>query len=319
MWIGCAAPPSGSSSPVLEVDVVEQGIATVSDGGVVTTVEGAVYRAVVGPDGVTLEPTTLEPFEPADWPGWLPDSVPTTIESGRIRRAWLAEPTDRYAHGALGDDLEAGAVRITLDDGTEQRWEVEAPAVLEDQRVRPVDADGDGDLELWVVRAGPGDGAAPVLLDLVDDALVEVAAGEPIGTSFRWLAPVGAGDLDGDGAPELAWVVRPHLDGTLTVGTWVQDRLEVQDELAGFSNHAFGATALAMGTVTDLGGDGVSEIIVPDQRYRTLHVLDRRDGALSERAAVDLPGRMVSDLVPLDPHHWLAVIDTGGLLWIRSP
>jgi hypothetical protein len=46
---------------------------------------------------------------------------------------------------------------------------------------------------------------------------VPLASTPWIGQRFRWLAPVAAADLDGDGAMELAYVDRPHLARTLRV------------------------------------------------------------------------------------------------------
>src|ERR1041385_4838195 len=51
--------------------------------------------------------------------GALPDG---RVAPGRndIARAWLAEPTDRYDHGILGDKIEAGALIIETRDGRRQ-------------------------------------------------------------------------------------------------------------------------------------------------------------------------------------------------------
>jgi hypothetical protein len=44
-----------------------------------------------------------------------------------------------------------------------------------------------------------------------------LAATPHIGSANRWLAPIGAADLDGDGRVEIAYVDRPHLARTLRI------------------------------------------------------------------------------------------------------
>ncbi len=103
-------------------------------------------------------------------------------------------PTDRYPHGVLGDELEWGALILELDSGT-RVLRLPANRVFEDTAPRLVDLEGDGAPEVVVVESDASAGARLAVYDA--DGLV--AATPFIGTRFRWLAPVGAADLDGDG------------------------------------------------------------------------------------------------------------------------
>ncbi|MEO1249260.1 MAG: VCBS repeat-containing protein, partial [Pseudomonadota bacterium] len=69
----------------------------------------------------------------------------------------------------------------------------------------------------------------------------------------RWLAPVAAADLDGDGAVEIAYIDRPHLAKTLRVWRYLPQGLEHVADLQGLTNHKFGWEFIA-GGLRDCGG-----------------------------------------------------------------
>ena len=66
------------------------------------------------------------------------------------------------------------------------------------------------------------------------------AATDFIGKRFRWLAPIGAADFDGDGAIEFAYVEKPHLDKILRVVRREGDQLREVLSVPGVTNHAIG-------------------------------------------------------------------------------
>ena len=169
-----------------------------------------------------------------------------------IVAADYAEPTSRYAHGVLGDDVEHGALRVTLSDGTRQTARLPEVLVFEDTAPRRVDLDGDGAAELIVVESHAALGARVAIWGLVDGRLARRAATPHIGTRFRWIAPAGAADLDGDGRVELAAVDRPHLARVLRVWRFRTgpDRLEPLAEAPGHSNHRIGETEISGGIRT---------------------------------------------------------------------
>jgi hypothetical protein len=59
-------------------------------------------------------------------------------------------------------------------------------------------------------------------------------------------------------------VITPHIGGTLTAYEWQGDKLVVDHEFYGFSNHAIGSRWLGLSLVVDLNGDGIAEVVVPD-------------------------------------------------------
>ncbi|MDJ1015538.1 MAG: VCBS repeat-containing protein [Paracoccaceae bacterium] len=185
-----------------------------------------------------------------------------------VREARYADPTDRYAHGVLGDAIEHGALEIVTESGRRARIVLPNNRVFEDTAPRIYDVDGDGDHEVIVVEADNRLGARLSIYD----AGGLVAANEFIGRRFRWLAPVGDGaaDLDGDGAVEIAFVDRPHLRKTLRVFQFENGGLTPLAELPGVTNHRIGEPDIA-GGIRDCGA-GPEMIVATADWARVLAV-----------------------------------------------
>ena len=182
-----------------------------------------------------------------------------------ISEARYADPTTRYAHGVLGDTIEWGALEMRGEDGRLYRVTLPQTRVFEDVAPRLFDVDGDGKSEVIAVEADVNRGARLSIYDT--EGLV--AANEFIGTRFRWLAPtgVGAADLDGDGAVELAFVDRPHLAKTLRVYRYSEDGLTLVGSLPGVTNHRIGEADIAGGIRTCGAGP---EVIVATSDWSRL-------------------------------------------------
>ena len=153
-----------------------------------------------------------------------------------ITNARYDDPTTRYAHGVLGDAVEWGTLVLTLSDGRNRRLVLPETRVFEDTAPRLADVDLDGAPEVIAVESSSTGGAR---LSIYDETGL-VTATPHIGTPNRWLAPVGAGDLDGDGQIEIAYVDRPHLAKTLRIWRFVDGQLLPVADRPGFSNHKIG-------------------------------------------------------------------------------
>jgi hypothetical protein len=229
----------------------------------------------------------------------LPDGRPG-LGSGQIREAWLVGPTTRYGHGVLGDGVEAGGLRIVLADGRSLQFDLEPDSVFEDLRPRLADLDGDGLEEILVVRSYLDRGAALTVFGLADGALVRRAETPAIGLSHRWLNPVGAGDLDGDGRPEIAYVETPHIGGILRIWRLEGGRLVELARAEGFSNHAIGSRALGPSAILDLDGDGADDLLIPSASRRALRVMSFAGGRLRELGDVRHPAPIASNFAVRD-------------------
>lgn len=209
--------------------------------------------------------------------------LPSPPDAGRaagsadIAIAWFGGATKRYGHGVLGDAVEAGvlyvqprgskrcALALTLDES----------AVFEDLTPRVADITGDGLDEVITIVSTINSGAALVAYGIRDNRLMRIASTPPIGTPFRWLAPVGSADFNGDGILDVAYVRTPHLAGILKVWSFAGGRPMLIASEAGFSNHRIGENFITGGISHCQGELRQSEprIILPDRAWeRTMEV-----------------------------------------------
>jgi hypothetical protein len=201
----------------------------------------------------------------------------------QVVSAEYEQPTERYAHGILGDSVEWGALRMRLPRGREVVVVLPEDRVFEDTAPRVVDVDLDGAAEVVVVESSLTRGSRLAVYG--PGGLV--AATPFIGQPFRWLAPVGAADLDGDGRVEIAYVDRPHLAKTLRVWRFADGRLTEVAAAPGFTNHRIGERDIA-GGIRDCGAG--PEMVVADGDWRNVMAV-RFDGRLGARPVRAHSGR----------------------------
>ncbi|MCK0096259.1 VCBS repeat-containing protein [Yoonia sp. F2084L] len=207
-----------------------------------------------------------------------------------IVSADYAAPTDRYAHGILGDAIEWGTLEITTDDsgrgGINQSlllrknvYEFSLPLdrVFEDVAPRLADVDNDGAPEVIVVETHFPQGAQLAIYDETG----KIAATPHIGRTNRWLAPIGVADLDGDGLVEVAYIDRPHLAKTLRVWRFVDGALEPVADLPGLTNHRIGERDIG-GGIRDCGQG--PEMITANADWSQIMATTLTDGKLQTRA-----------------------------------
>lgn len=197
-------------------------------------------------------------------------AVPARAET--LVDARFDAPTTRYDHGVLGDAVEWGALVLTTSSGN---LTIRLPdtRVFEDLAPRLVPSTT-GETLAMVVESDLAKGARLALY--APDGLR--AATPFIGRPHRWLAPVGAGDFDGDGAVEYAYVDRPHLAKTLRVWRLVGDGLVEVAALPGVTNHQIGWDFIA-GGLRDCGPG--PEMILASDDWRSVMAVTLKAGVLS--------------------------------------
>ncbi|QCB44798.1 VCBS repeat-containing protein [Hydrogenophaga sp. PAMC20947] len=212
----------------------------------------------------------------------IPDSQAVPGQN-HIAWVWLASPTLRYPHGALGAKTHAASLHALVQDGqggwTTASVELPLHRVFEDRVPRLADLDGDGRDEILVIEADALRGAAVVVWGVVHSGqpatpprLVRRATSPRAGSTFRWLNPVGVADFDGDGKPDVASVTTPHIGGTLTLYHYRPPRLVPFANAMDVSNHRMGAVEQALAVIVEQPGTPPT-IVVPDMTRRALHAL----------------------------------------------
>lgn len=182
-------------------------------------------------------------------------SVAADIEGARY-----VDPTERYKHGVLGDAIEWGGLELSLSDGRKVKITLPQSSVFEDVAPRLYDLDADGTPEVIVVESLNTAGAQLAVYDETG----KIAATPHIGTPNRWLAPIGAADMDSDGQIEVAYIDRPHLAKTLRVWRYSNGALVEVAKLSGLTNHRIGERDIGGGMRTC---DSIPEMITANANW----------------------------------------------------
>ncbi|MEK9672692.1 MAG: VCBS repeat-containing protein [Rhodospirillaceae bacterium] len=221
---------------------------------VIRFTDGAYHDIGLDGQGIRLTPRTppIDVQSSGDQDA-MPDEI-VSFGDNNIRAAWFCLPTKRYAHGVLGDAVEAGGLALRLENGRAEILTLPNDAVFEDRIPRIVDIDGDGVDEILAVKSYLLAGAALAVIEVWDRGLRMAAESEPIGTPFRWLNPIGVADFDGDGTPDIICPDGARRD--LRVVTMRGGKMR---ELARIENSAQINLAVI---ARDLDGDGPPEVIM---------------------------------------------------------
>ncbi|OLS43999.1 hypothetical protein BV509_06345 [Rhodovulum sulfidophilum] len=210
----------------------------------------------------------------------LAGALPASARDGasaRIVAARYADPTARYDHGVLGDRLEWGSLVLRLSKGGTRRIVLPDTRVFEDLAPRLADLDGDGAPEVLAVETDLALGARLSVYGA--DGLI--AATPFLGQPYRWLAPAGAADLDGDGRVEIAYVDRPHRARVLRIWRLEAGRLVPVAAAEGLTNHRIGDDVISGGLRTC---GGTPELLLADPDWQRVIAVRLSGGQVSRRA-----------------------------------
>lgn len=216
--------------------------------------------------------------------------------SAEITDATYGKPTTVYGHGVVpGGEYEG--ITFTLD-GHRKIGNAVLGGVYEDTAPRLVDVTGDGKPEVLTVVSYFDKGAALRIWGEVDDpdhprgsTMKMLAETPPIGRPHRWLAVIGAADLDGDGAIEIAYIDRPHLAKTLRIWRFESGAAGAAlTEIAskpGLTNHKIGQDFIT-GGIRDCGQG--PEMITVDAGWQKIMATRLVAGKLASRAVAPFAG-----------------------------
>ena len=212
----------------------------------------------------------------------FPESyVISGVAKSGIKTAWYDDATTRYAHGVLGDAIEAGTLYAKTRQGKTISIKLETAQVFEDIQPRLADIDSDGRNEIITIRSHNQKGAQIAVYGITKDSpnSLSLVANTPyIGSSHRWLAPVGIADFDKDGAMDIAYIDRPHLAKILRVWSYRDASLKQIAQKQGLTNHKIGNNFIT-GGVRQCGNQ--SSMITVDATWERLIKTTLQNGKLS--------------------------------------
>lgn len=259
--------------------------------------------------GLCIEASDTSPAPdpaPADA---LPDGRIAVTETGDIRQVWYARPTRRYAHGVLGDAVEAGSLVAVTSSGNLFEAILPDDQVFEDITPRIADLDGDGSNEVITIRSSQSGGAAVAIFGMAETGLTLLGASSENGRANRWLNIAGLVPHP-DGGLTIYGVRTPHIGGKLFSLNFRDGTVSERNDIAtDLSNHIIGSRELGMSAVGAF--DGRIELVLPSQDRRRLRF------PLTARADIPLPGAINSAIVLLDDRLVTATED--GRLIVVSP
>jgi hypothetical protein len=207
----------------------------------------------------------------------LPDSRVVQISPEQV--LVLAEPTGRYPHSSLGDNLEANvAVVVTVGVNEVQTIYRSGDDVIESIAPLLADVNGDGiddvalivsnDREAWIVVASSSGGGV-------------VATSDPVDRLLGWRQLVAVGPLGPNGETEIVEVLYPDANGSVRFLSVAGNELRVVATRTGYQSHEFGSRNLEQVLAADVDRDGHIEVIVPTlDRQNIAGVRHGPDGAV---------------------------------------
>lgn len=167
---------------------------------------------------------------------WLSVSA---AEAGGIMEAEYGPDVDVYPHRIMGGIFEKQLLRVKDTEGITYSLTL-STNVFEDIAPRVADMNDDGLNDVVVVETNVNLGASLAIYSLGSDGLFKLAATPYIGRAFRWLAPAGIADFDGDGQNDVAYVETPHLGKVLRFWTMRKGNLVELAAASGLTNHRIG-------------------------------------------------------------------------------
>jgi len=205
----------------------------------------------------------------------------------------LTGSTRDYAHGVLGDSVEAKGFAV-IDLQAERvltRKDVSSMGVIEQKGALLADLSGDSIPEITLTISNSSTGARVVSFALYGENLY---IGSPIGKGFRWRHVFAAGKFE-DGI-KIVNVVTPHIGGTLELLTPSRGKLVRTASASAFSSHSIGSANLGMGLVMDATGDGKPEIFVPDTSKENIEIVAFRGNSASIINRIKLGSKLSTEI-----------------------
>ncbi|RMG84427.1 MAG: hypothetical protein D6712_11280, partial [Chloroflexi bacterium] len=230
-----------------------------------------------------------------------PDARVVISENGLIA-VYAAATDQRYVHGIMGDDLEPTELWVFRieDKKLEEVAHValSGDAVFEGISPFWADIDEDGTPDL-VTTVSDSTGGARLRAYLMREDGLHPVDGPAIGRAYRWRHQLAFGPFGPNGEMELIDVLTPHIGGVVEWFRYQDGALVRVASLSGYTSHVINTRNLDMAVAGDFNGDGLPEVVLPNQERTALSGIQRTADGAEVVWTLPLEGRLSSNLAAL--------------------
>ena len=223
-----------------------------------------------------------------------------TKSDKNIKQAWLYKQTLDYDHEILGDNIEAKAIALLLQNDKKVTYSLDENHVFEDRKIRLYDINGDGQEEMFVIKTHLEKGASLAMFEVKDEKITQTATTGYLNRSYRWLNVVGFSDLNGNGKQNIALIKTPHIGGILTIYEFEKNALKEIYSRYGFTNHYIGSRELDMSAVADFDDDKMDEMVLVDMKAKKIKIVSFKNNKYKELKTINNDSKINSAIIITD-------------------
>lgn len=239
----------------------------------------------------------------------LLDGRMVTDETGRV--LLLTNPSNRYPHGVLGDELEPTTLLVLETNPIPQivaQITVPEPQVIEGVIPLWADLTGDGVREIILTLSDDTQGAQVVIFNEQGE---QIGQSDPLGQGQRWRNTAAVAPFGPAGELELVEVSTPHLEGVVQFLQFQEGQLTVVAQLAGYTSHVSGSVNVDMAVAGDFNGDNRPELVLPTLDLLALAGIQHTSEGAEELWRLTLPAALSTNLSALTTENGQLVLGVG--------
>ena len=239
----------------------------------------------------------------------LPDARILSDDADRL--LLLSGPTSKYDHGVLGDEIEATSITLTEtfpDIRVVSVIQVPDGQVIEGIAPIWTDLNNDGNREIIVTLSDGINGAQLVVYSEDGERL---ALGDAIGIGYRWRHQIAVAPFGPNGEMEIVDVLTPHIGGVVEFFQTDGNRLLKVAQIGGYTSHVIGSRNLDMAIAGDFDGDGLIELLLPNQSRNELGAIQRTFDGADVAWKLPIEGQMSTNLGAVTLDNGTIIIGVG--------